>query len=57
MNISDEGRDLLLKLMAFKPEDRITAAEALKHAWFKKAAKGEYNKKELGEALQAMKKF
>jgi calcium-dependent protein kinase len=44
--ISDEGRDLLLKLMAFKADDRISAADALKHPWFK-----------LGDALAAMKRF
>lgn len=43
--------------MALKPEDRLPATEALKHPWFKKAQKGEYNKKDLGEALQNMKKF
>ena len=43
--------------MAFKPEDRLSASDALKHAWFKKAQKGELNKRELGDALSNMKKF
>jgi hypothetical protein len=43
--------------MAFKPEDRISAADALNHPWFKKQIKGELKSKELGEALNSIKKF
>jgi len=32
--LSDEGRDLMRKLMRFEPTDRITAAEALSHPYF-----------------------
>ena len=55
--ISDEGKDLMLRLMAFKAEDRISAAEALKHAWFKRAQRGDYSEKELGDVLNNLKKF
>ena len=33
--ISDEARDLILKMTAFEPGDRLTAKEALDHPWVK----------------------
>lgn len=57
MNISPEGRDLISKLMAFRPEDRPTALEAISHPWFKRAQRGELDNKDLGEALLALKNF
>ena len=44
-------------MMALKPEDRPTAAEALNHPWFKKAQKGELKSKDLGDALSSIKQF
>jgi serine/threonine protein kinase len=32
--LTDAGLDLLSRLLALDPEQRITAAEALQHAWF-----------------------
>ena len=34
-NASKEVRDLINKLLKYKPEERLTAFEALKHPWFK----------------------
>ena len=31
--ISDEGKDFVKKLIAFDPNDRLTAKEALNHSW------------------------
>jgi len=56
-NLSAEARDLILRLMAFRPEDRFSAQQALNHAWFKKASRGELDQKEIGEALHALKDF
>lgn len=42
--VSKEAKDLIKKLIC-KPEKRLTAGEALQHKWFKKALKGEDNKK------------
>ena len=33
-NISDQGIDLLMKMLDYNPETRITAIEALDHPWF-----------------------
>lgn len=32
--ISQNAKDLLLKLLKFEPGERISAEEALKHPWF-----------------------
>ena len=48
---------MLLKLMAYNPVHRISAADALNHPWFKKAAKGQLKSRDLNEALSSMKKF
>ncbi|CAD6337381.1 unnamed protein product [Miscanthus lutarioriparius] len=34
-DLSEDGRDVLTGLLAFCPEKRLTAAEALEHPWFK----------------------
>lgn len=36
IKITDEARDLISKMLAFNPEDRPTAQEALDHLWFTK---------------------
>jgi len=33
-NISKEGKDLINKLLTYKPQDRISAEEAIQHPWF-----------------------
>jgi cell division cycle 2-like protein len=34
--LSEAGRELLIGLLAFNPDERLTAAEALQHRWFSK---------------------
>ena len=34
-NVSNEAKDLIKKLLAYDPKERISAAEALQHPWFK----------------------
>ena len=55
--MSAEGRDLVLKLMAFRADDRVTAIDALRHPWFKLAQRGDLDAKDLSEALLALKNF
>ena len=55
--ISDEGRDLILGLMAHHPNDRLDAADALNHAWFNRALKGDYDHLTLNDALDSLKTF
>lgn len=38
-NLSEKGMDLLLKMLCYDPEQRITATEALKHEWFQESPK------------------
>lgn len=33
-NASPEATDLILKLLVYNPDNRITASQALKHPWF-----------------------
>jgi len=35
-NISDEGKDLIKKLLVIEPKNRLSAQEALVHPWFDK---------------------
>jgi cell division cycle 2-like len=34
-HLSEAGRDVLTGLLAFRPDERLTAAEALEKPWFK----------------------
>ncbi|KQK16238.1 putative cyclin-dependent kinase F-2 [Brachypodium distachyon] len=36
--LSEAGREILMGLLAFCPEERLTAAEALEHRWFSKSS-------------------
>jgi calcium-dependent protein kinase len=57
-DVSEEAIDLVKKCLTYDPEKRITAGEALDHAWFKKFAKGEKIKKSLASnALKNLKNF
>ncbi|CAG8680007.1 27058_t:CDS:2 [Dentiscutata erythropus] len=38
-HISNEAKDLINKMLTYKPSERITAHDALKHPWFEYAAK------------------
>ncbi len=40
-NISKEAKDLVLKMMALNPVERISAEEAVKHSWIVSQSKGE----------------
>ena len=55
--LSDEARDLILRLMAPLPGERLDAADALKHQWFTKAIRGDFDHVDLGGALNALKAF
>lgn len=35
-NLTEEGKDLIKKLLVIEPKDRISAQEALAHPWFDK---------------------
>ena len=37
VNLSDQGFDLLSRMLCYNPDDRITAVQALKHPFFKEA--------------------
>lgn len=55
--ISDEGRDLILKMMAHHPNDRLDATDALMHPWFQRALRGDYDSLTLEDAMQSLKAF
>uniref|UniRef100_A0A453IXE9 [RNA-polymerase]-subunit kinase n=2 Tax=Aegilops tauschii TaxID=37682 RepID=A0A453IXE9_AEGTS len=40
--LSEPGREVLTCLLAFNPDERITAAEALEHRWFSKPKGAEH---------------
>jgi calcium-dependent protein kinase len=56
-SLSLDARDLLLKLLSFRHEDRLSAEEALTHVWLRKAQRGELDQIALPEALSALKAF
>lgn len=40
-DVSDEAKDLVMQLLTYNPAERISAADALQHAWIKKMASTE----------------
>ena len=34
-NASEDVKDLIVKLLVYNPDNRITASQALKHPWFR----------------------
>lgn len=57
-DVSEEAVDLVKKCLTYDPEKRVTASEALDHAWFKKFAKMDKVKKSLAsKALSNLKNF
>jgi renal tumor antigen len=34
-NASEEVKDLIVKLLVYNPDNRITSSQDLKHTWFK----------------------
>lgn len=56
--VSEEAVDLVKKCLTYDPDKRISASEALDHAWFKKFAKTDKVKKSLAsKALSNLKNF
>jgi calcium-dependent protein kinase len=56
--VSEEAVDLVKKCLTYDPDKRISASEALDHAWFKKFAKADKVKKSLAsKALSNLKNF
>ena len=43
-DISDEAKDLVHKLLIFKPEERISARDAIKHQWISENTNREIGK-------------
>ncbi len=41
-NASEEVKDLILKLLVYNPDNRITASQALKHPWFREIKEQEH---------------
>lgn len=39
---SPDVQDLIVKLLVYNPDNRITASQALKHNWFKELREQEY---------------
>lgn len=57
-NVSEEAIDLVKKCLTYDPDKRVSAGEALDHAWFKKFAKGDKISKSLAaSALKNLKNF
>jgi calcium-dependent protein kinase len=57
-DVSEEAIDLVKKCLTYDPDKRISASDALGHAWFKKFAKGEKVKKSLASrALGNLRSF
>ena len=55
--VSKEGLDLLKKMMTYDFSKRITASEALGHAWIKKEAEKEEDTEATLAALENLKNF
>jgi serine/threonine protein kinase len=55
--VSKEGNDLLQKLLKQKPEERISAREALYHPWIQKASKNVFSKEISSEVLSNLNTF
>lgn len=57
-DVSEEAVDLVRKCLTYDADKRISAGEALEHAWFKKFAKADKVKKSLAsKALNNLKNF
>lgn len=57
-DVSEEAVDLVRKCLTYDPEKRVSASDALTHAWFKKFAKADKIKKSLAsKALSNLKNF
>jgi calcium-dependent protein kinase len=54
--VSKEAKDLIKKLLTYKPEDRISAEEALQHPWIKEF-KVEIDEEATTNALSCLKAF
>eukprot|EP01041_Mallomonas_annulata_P001912 gene1912-3711_t len=54
--VSEEAKDLIKKLLTLKPEERLTADQALKHSWVQRDGK-ELEARNLNDNLGTFKKF
>lgn len=55
--VSEEAQDLISKMLTYNSGDRISAADALDHEWFKKFDNGELESVSLKSAFDGLKKF
>lgn len=57
-NISNEAKDLIIKMLAYKPSDRLAASDCLLHKWFtENTTKKNVDKNFSQKCLSNMKKF
>jgi len=55
--LSTDAKDLIKQLLAYKPKDRISAQDALKHAWITKNKTSQDNTEEVTASLGNLKNF
>ena len=55
--ISQSAKNLIVSMLAYNPHNRISAAEALGHEWFKKFDTNELNQKSLKSAFSGLLNF
>lgn len=57
-DVSEDAKDLVKKLLAYDPNKRISAEDALKHKWIKTMAKAEKLEKTIAtKTLQNLRNF
>lgn len=56
-NISKDAKDLIKKLLCVKPAQRLTAAQAIKHKWFKNASPLPLNSAATGKLFKNLQGF
>lgn len=55
--LSEEARDLILRMMSTRPDERPDALDALKHQWFVRSLRGDFDNHYLNDAIEALKTF
>ena len=55
--MSDEARDLIQRMMSPRPDERPDALDALKHPWFQRSIRGDFDSLYLNDAIEALKNF
>lgn len=56
-DISPAAKDLVHKLLAYDPKERISAAEAIQHPWIKELSKGDLDEKMTRKTLINIRNF